>query len=147
MTIYVVLAVIFCGIAVGLLWDWRRSGRPGRRPIPRPYRDRASQETLWRERYQGAQLLKVEHILMLVCDAFMFNPDHRYQLAPEDRLLDVYRACYPPWKIADSMELESLMMDLSKEDAIEFPDNPDITLGDLVDLSIRKREPDMSRLR
>jgi hypothetical protein len=140
MTIYIVLAVIFCGIAVGLLWDWWHSGWLGRRPIPRPYRNRASQEALWRERYQGNQLLKAEHILALVCDAFMFNTDYRYLFAPEDRLLDVYRACYPRWKIADSMELESLMMDLDKEDTIELPDNPDITLGDLVNLAIKKQQ-------
>jgi hypothetical protein len=144
--IYILLALILAAVAGGILWDWRLSGRMFRSPMPRLYRNRTSQEALWRERYGDARLLHVERILRTFCDAFMFNPEDRYKFFPYDRLQDIYRACYPRWKIwklGDSMEIESLIITLEKEEGIEVLDyNPNISLGDLVELAIKKRKTD-----
>jgi len=59
---------------------------------------------------------KADALLTMLCEAFSFNPDVRYQFAPTDRIMDVYRVCYPRWmfwRIADATEIESLMMDFS----------------------------------
>jgi len=144
--IYILLAVVLAAVVGGLLWDWRRSGRMFRVPIPPPYRNRTSQEAVWQERYSDARLLHVERILSALCDAFMFNPEDRYKFSPDDRLQDIYRACYPRWKIwqfGDSMEIESLIMILEKEDGIEILNYcPEISLGDLVELAIKNHKTD-----
>jgi hypothetical protein len=41
-TAIVILIVILAFVVLSLLWDWRRSGRIFRAPIPRPYRDRTT---------------------------------------------------------------------------------------------------------
>lgn len=48
-------------------------------------------------------------LLRMLREAFSFNPSDRYYVVPDDRIVDVYRTCYPRWQIweiADSMELE-----------------------------------------
>jgi hypothetical protein len=71
-----------------------------------------------------------------MCEAFGFNPDDRYRLAPTDRLVDVYRACYPRWtfwNVGDNMEIESLMLDLGRWFSVDDKDwSTDITLGEIV---------------
>jgi hypothetical protein len=142
--IYILFAVIVAVVVAGLLWDWRLSGRMFRVPIPYPYRDRTSQEAIWRERYGAEHFLHVERILRAFCDAFMFNPKDRYKFAPDDRLQDIYRACYPRWKIwrlGDSMEIESLTISLEKQNGLELRDyGPDVTLGALVALAIKRQK-------
>ena len=44
------LAVIVALVALGVLWDWWRSGRAFCTPIPRPYRNRDSHKAVWRQR-------------------------------------------------------------------------------------------------
>jgi hypothetical protein len=81
----------------------------------------------------------VDRVISLICETFLFHPDNRFKLAPDDRLMDVYRACYPrpwSWLQGDCMEIENIMMTL-KIKAADM--TPDISLGDLVDLAIRRR--------
>jgi hypothetical protein len=71
-----------------------------------------------------------------MCEAFGCNPDDRYRFAPTDRLVDVYRACYPRWKfwnVGDNMEIESLMLELSRKFSVDDEDwSTDITLGEII---------------
>ena len=80
---------------------------------------------------------EVDAVLTLVCDAFSFNTDDRFKFGPDDRIVDIYRACYPRWKIwrvADVMEIESLMLDLDKQFGIDIADRlDDISLGQVVE--------------
>jgi hypothetical protein len=82
-------------------------------------------------------------VLTMLCEAFMFNPDDRYKFGPDDQVTDIYRARYPRWKgcwSGDSMEIESLMVDIEKQYGIEIEDwRPDISLGEIVDLAGEKR--------
>jgi hypothetical protein len=134
---YIVLAVMAALVAAGILWDSWKSRRLFRRPMPAPYRDRASQKVAWQQRC-GERLAEADALLTVLCDAFSFNSDDRYRFGPDDRITDIYRACYPRWKfwqIGDSMEMESLMLDLERQFGIETEAwRPDITLGDVVEL-------------
>ena len=145
MTTYIVLGVLLTVltlVAISVLWDWRRSGRPFCSPIPRPYRDRDSQEAAWRQRC-GEKIGEADAVLMMLCEAFSFNPDDRYKFGPDDRIMDIYRACYPRWKVwrlGDSMEVESLMMDLDKRYGMDVEDwHSYISLGEIVELVDKRR--------
>jgi hypothetical protein len=145
MTAYVVLAVLLAVLAlavVSVLWDWRRSGRLFCSPVPRPYQDRDSQEAAWRQRC-GEKMSDADAVLTMLCDAFEFNPDDRYKFGPDDKVTDIYRACYPRWKgcwSGDSMEIESLMMDIEKQYGIDVEEwHSDVSLGELVELATEKQ--------
>jgi len=140
--VIMVVVVIVALAALGVLWDSWRSGRAFCTPIPRPYRNRDSQEAVWQDRY-GERLSDADAVLTMLCEAFEFNPDDRYKFGPDDQVTDIYGARYPRWKgcwSGDSMEIESLMMDLDKQYGIEIEDwRPDISLGDIVELTGEKR--------
>ena len=132
--ILILLVVLVGGI---ILWDSRRSRRLFCVPLPRAFRGRESQGNVWRNICDDALLEKADAFLSMLCEAFSFNPDDRYQFAPDDRIIDVYRACYPRWmfwRIADSMEIESLMMDLSRRFHFDDEELSELTLGEIVEL-------------
>jgi hypothetical protein len=59
----------------------------------------------------------VDWLLSAICEAFGFPTESRYQLAPDDRLNEIYRSRYPRWKfweLGDSLELETLAMEVEK---------------------------------
>jgi hypothetical protein len=80
---------------------------------------------------------QADAVLQVVCGAFTFNSDNRYKFVPDDRIMDICRSLYPQWKfwlVCDSMEVESLMMDLDKKFGFDISRwHPDITLGEIVD--------------
>ena len=125
-------------LALQLLWNQWQTGWFFSIRMPRPYRDRQSQEAAWKSRYPDAFHPEVDCILTLICETFLVLPNNRLQFAPDDRLLDIYRACYPrrwSWLRGDCMEIESIMTALDI-DATDL--HPGTTLGDLVDLLVRK---------
>jgi hypothetical protein len=120
-----------------ILWDCRRSRRLFCVRLPRPFRDRQSQVTTWTQAHSDEDREKADALLTILCEAFSFDPDERYQFAPTDRIMDVYRACYPRWlfwRIADAMEIESLMMDLSTRFHLDDDELSEMTLGEIVTL-------------
>jgi propanediol dehydratase small subunit len=133
------LLVISALISLNLLWDWRRSGRLFCTPLPRRYRGRSSQEAVWSARYGGDRLANVDAVLRSVCEGFSFNPDDRYKFGPDDQIMEIYRALYPRWKfwqLGDSLEIETLMIDLNKWSGIEAEVwRPEVSLGELVGLA------------
>jgi hypothetical protein len=143
MTTAIVIGLLFVVALIGLelLWDWRRSGRIFCTPIPRRYRGTETQEEEWLERFGHQKQAVIDAVLTSFCEAFSFNPDSRYVFGPDDQVMEVYRACYPRWKLwlaADSMEIETLMMDLEKRFGIESGVwRADICLGKLVDIADR----------
>jgi hypothetical protein len=138
--IVLVLLLVVPGVAVTL---YRLCQRSFHAPLPRPFCDRDSQEAEWRERYDDEHLEIADAVLLLVCDAFCFNPEQRYKLQPDDQVMDVYRGCYPPakkWPGADCMEMETLMFTFNKEFLTETSQwHAAITLGQLVELAAKQR--------
>ena len=129
-------------LAIALAWHWWRQP-PFHAPLPSPFCDRDSQEAEWRERYEDEHLEIADAVLLLVCDAFCFNPEERYKLQPDDQIMDVYRGRYPPgkkWPRADCMEMETLIFTFNKKFLTETSQwHADITLGQLVDLAAKQR--------
>ncbi len=137
-TMLLILVGVVTLVTAGIVRDVWRSGRVFRSPIPRPFGNRHSQEAVWRQRYPEERLATADTVLRMVCDAFTFNPDDRYQFAPDDRVHDIYRARYPWWKLwqlGDMREIDSLVSHLSRDLGIDISQKyPDITLGDIVGL-------------
>ncbi|OHB85301.1 MAG: hypothetical protein A2V98_17925 [Planctomycetes bacterium RBG_16_64_12] len=145
MTTCIVIGVLVVLVLFGLelIWNRRRTGRLFCVPIPRPYRNRDSQEGIWQERYGHDKSADIDAVLTSFCEAFSFNSDDRYKFGPDDQVMDIYRALYPRWKfwqLADSMEIESLTMDLRKQYGFCVEEwRPDTSLADLVELAGKKR--------
>ena len=137
MTWYLLLALLLVVVAATVVRDWMRSGRPFCVPLPRPFRDRQSQEAAWRQACQDESLDSADTLLQTLCEAVSSNPDDRYRFAPTDRILDVYQACYPRWRfwnLADSMEMETLLMELQRRFQLDDTEALEITLAEVVEL-------------
>lgn len=138
-----ILLLLFI-LAIALVWHWWTQP-PFFVPLPSPFCDRDSQEAAWRERYQDEHLEIADAVLLLVCDAFCFNPEERYKLHPDDQIMGVYRGQYPPggtlWSQADDMEMETLTLTFNQAYLTETSQwHADITLGQLVDLAAKQRQ-------
>ena len=94
----------------------------------------------WRRRFPDASKTEIREFLTIFVEAFCFSHKRGSCFSPDDCVMDVYRADYPPGSLADSMELETLGLRLEKRYAIDFTavwrDN--ITLGELYEHA-RKR--------
>ena len=129
------LMIVFVG--GGVLWDGWLSRRLFCVPLPHPYRDRQSQLAAWERTCSDKVMTKADDLLQILCEAFSFNLDDRYQFAPSDRIMDVYRACYPRWmfwRIADAMEIESLTMDIQRRFQFDDAELSEMTLAEVVGL-------------
>ena len=106
------------------------------------YRNRDSQEAAWRQ-CCSEKIGEADAVLTMLCEAFEFNPDDRYKFGPDDRITDIYRACYPRWKVwrlGNSMEIESLVIDLDKRYGFEVEEWLwESSLGEIVELVDKRR--------
>jgi hypothetical protein len=147
MTITLLILVgVVALVVVGIVSDVLRTNWASCFPMPRPFAKRHSQEAIWRERYPEETLATVDTVLRMVCEAFRFNPNYRYQFVWHDRVYDIYRACYPPWKLwqlSDRREIESLAFHLEQALRIDISqDYPDITLGEIVERAKKANRSD-----
>ncbi len=87
----------------------------------------------WRRRFPDVPKSELREFLTIFVDAFCFDHKRRTCFSPDDRVMEVYRADYPPGSLADSMELETLGLRLEKRYGIDFTAvwREDITLGEL----------------
>jgi propanediol dehydratase small subunit len=94
----------------------------------------------WRRRFPDALKRELREFLTLFVDAFCFEHKRRTCFSPDDRVMDIYRADYPPGSLADSMELEALGLSLEERYGIDFTAlwHEDITLGELYEHSRRQ---------
>ena len=95
--------------------------------------DRHCMGIRWRRRFPDAPKTELREFLTIFVDAFCFDHKRRTCFSPDDRVMDVYRADYPPGSLADSMELETLGLSLAERYGIDFTAiwREDITLGEL----------------
>jgi len=142
---YVLIGLAVC-VALALAWSWWRTGTFGATVTPARYRKRGSQEAVWTDRHPGTSLDVAERVLHLVCDAFRFAAKDRFLFAPDDKVAEIYGAVYPRRGIsllqfADEMELESLLLDLDREFALdEFPLDKETTIGRIVDAVLERQK-------
>jgi hypothetical protein len=84
------------------------------------YWERACTGTRWRRRFPDSPKPEIREFLDLFVDAFAFRRRRRCCFLPEDRVMDVYRALYPPGSAVDGMELETFCQLLRKRYGIDF---------------------------
>jgi hypothetical protein len=104
-----------------------------RRRALRRFWDRSCMGIRWRRRFPNSPKTEIREFLSTLVDAFGFRQSRRCCFSPDDKLMDVYRALYPPGSIADNMELETFSLKLEKRYGIDFLAlwREDITLGEL----------------
>lgn len=88
----------------------------------------------WRRRFATSSKAEIRKFLDLFLDAFAFPARRRSYFSPGDKILDVYRALYPPGDaLADCMELETLANDIQKHYRVDLANvwHDDLTLGEL----------------
>src|SRR5215472_14991934 len=87
----------------------------------------------WRCRFPDAPKSEIKEFLDLFVDAFAFRRKRGCRFSPDDRVMEVYRALYPPGSEVDSLELETLCKKLRKRYGIDFATSwrQDITLGEI----------------
>jgi hypothetical protein len=128
-TIIIILCVAALGAAIEAVFERRRL---------RGFWDRVCTGTQWRRRFPQASKAEIRQFLDVFVGAFGFRQSRRLCFAPDDRVLNVYRALYPPkWSISDSMEMETLAGDLERTYGVDMFAlwRDDITLGELFALT------------
>jgi propanediol dehydratase small subunit len=129
--IFIIVLVIF-SIVLALFVEVKR-----RKALSR-YWGRVCTGTQWRNRFPNAPKEDIRGFLELFVNAFDFPNKRRFSFSPDDRIMEVYRACYPPkWTVADAMELDRLLMDFKKSYNIDLLPLwcEEITLGELYAIS------------
>jgi hypothetical protein len=120
---YVILALgIGYGIAIHL---------QSRRMLRR-FWDRGCMGRAWRRAFPVAAKHEIRDFLGLVVHSLGLPSDKRLALSPDDRIIDLYRALYPPGSMADAMELETLAEELGRLYAVDVSTwCTDMTLAEL----------------
>ncbi|MBI3875432.1 MAG: hypothetical protein HY300_05640 [Verrucomicrobia bacterium] len=87
----------------------------------------------WRRRFPEASKAEIRSFLDVFISSFCFDKKWRLRFAPDDKVMDVYRALNPLEGMPDSMELEGLTVQLEERYGVDFAAiwNENITLGDL----------------
>jgi hypothetical protein len=105
----------------------------------RPYWERACTGIRWRRRFPYSTKAEIREFLDLFVDAFAFRRRRRCCFSPEDRVMDVYCAVYPPGSAVDNMELETFCELLQKRYDVDLLPSwrEDITLGEIYEQTHR----------
>ena len=98
----------------------------------------------WRRRFPKASKDEIREFLRLVTEIFAFPPKHLLCFEPDDKVMELYEAIYPPgWALAEAFELEDLASDIERKYGVDVVHHwsDEITLGNLFKLSKTNTEP------
>jgi propanediol dehydratase small subunit len=125
--LYALLTIAVIALLISLP-TWIRSRRALRK-----YWDRACMGIRWRRRFPDSTKTDIRKFLSTLVDAFGFRQSRRCCFSPDDRLMDVYRALYPPGSLSDNLELEDFGLKLKERYGVDLFTSwrDDITLGEL----------------
>jgi len=93
---------------------------------------------LWLRRFPSATKEEIRAFLDMFVHAFLFKRKQRLLFSPDDRVMSVYRAAYPPdWSMGDALELDTFAKNFRKLYGINLIPlwREDITLGELFSLT------------
>jgi propanediol dehydratase small subunit len=115
-----------------------------RRRALKVYWDRYCTGRKWRKKFPDAPKEEIRAFLGVFVRSFGFSQKRRCAFAPEDKVMEVYRAVYPSgWAVADGLELESLALDLERKYGVQaferWKEAGDVTLGELFQWTREKR--------
>ena len=103
------------------------------RKAMRLYWSRVCTGLRWRRRFPDATKAEFRGFLDVFVDSFGFNEKRRFCFAPDDKVMEVYRALNPIESWPDAMELEELTLRLEERYGVDFMAiwKEGVTLGDL----------------
>ena len=128
-----ILLFLFIALSCGLIIERERHKRLSL------YWQRTCTGFRWRRRFPSAHKADIREFLVLFVDAFAFRRKRRCCFSPDDRVMEIYRAIYPPGSAVDSMELECLCDTIKKRYGPDFAVSwrEDITLGEIYEQTHR----------
>ena len=93
----------------------------------------------WKKLFPDRSKEQIRSFLAVFVDEFGFSRRKRLKFSPNDKVMDVYRALYPPGSVDDSMELASFLLRLQDVYGDEVADafTPDSTLGDIFEVTTK----------
>ena len=101
--------------------------------LPHPFVKRRTVDSSgWEAHFGSEHRATVDAALESVCHAFLIRREHADRLHPDDRLIDIYRAAYPIASMPDTLEFESLHLDLTRSHGV-----PEGALARLGEMTIR----------
>ena len=101
----------------------------------------------WKKMFPDASAKEIRDFLDEFSDGFIFMRRYSLKFAPNDQVMEIYRAMYPPEELfsADALELETFAANLEQKYGIKFIEiwNENLTLGELF-TAINKKDPNLS---
>lgn len=88
----------------------------------------------WRRAFPGVAESKWEEFLSAFVNAFVLDRADAQKFRPDDKLLAIYRAKYPPrWSFADCMEIENLSIEIERRYGLDIMPmfGESLTLGEI----------------
>jgi hypothetical protein len=122
-------AIGWC-VAVGLVFEFYAARRS--KQLLSVYWLRHCTGRLWKRQFPNASKGDIRQFLDLFAHAFSF-PGRQLNFAPDDRVMDIYRALYPDASAPDGLELEAFSSSVQQRYGISVISiwREDLTLGEL----------------
>lgn len=98
----------------------------------------------WRRRFPEVPKEEIREFLDAFLDGFAFKNRQRLKFAPDDKIMDVYRAIYPAEGWPDGLELETFASSLQKCYGFDLAtiNDSEVTLGKLFEMARTSRSKD-----
>jgi len=127
-TFAIILIVFLVGSLIAARLEHRRLSH---------YWNRSCLGRQWKRRFPFASKADIRRFLDIFIQAFAFKQTYRLKFSPDDPVMEVYHALYPPkWTVADSLELETFVIDIRSTYGVDVVPHwrEDITFGELFQL-------------
>jgi propanediol dehydratase small subunit len=132
-TITILLVIVLAVMAAAI-----PNERESKRRLQR-YWDRVCTGAKWRRRFPNIPKEEIRRFLEAFIDGFAFKSNQRLKFAPDDKVMDIYRALYPTKDWPDALELETFANNLHRTYGFDLSQVHDenATLGQIFEM-IRK---------
>ena len=121
------LALGLC-IVLAILWSLKHRIGSMKTFWERPCAGRA-----WRSRFPNDSAQEIREFLTIFTNSFAFRSKFRLKFNPDDQIYSIYRTLYPSLGGCDSLELETLFLEIKHEYQFDLTLiwREDLTLGEL----------------
>lgn len=112
-------------------WAWLLVKSSQRRRFLREIQSRPDHFARWRAEFPN-DMTTIDQILTVFCDAFMFDQEYKYHLAPEDNVAVFYRKTTGP--IGDEFQYEELILGIERAFELQIMEcawDENLSLGEI----------------